>query len=101
MCIKLAVFADQSWRHLGVAKHMLPGKTLLLELPDFYYALADFGGSFAAVLRRKLTDFHRRNIDVNVYAIQQRAGNFRNIPLNLRRRAATFAGRIAIKPAVA
>ena len=53
-------------------------------------ALAYQRGRLAGVFTSKLLVSQRRDFNLNVYAVEQRAGDFGAIALDLRRRAAAF-----------
>src|SRR5690348_10442101 len=91
-----AVFADELGSHLGVGVGLSFGsKALLLAPAGGDDAGADGGGILAGGRSAKLFVFHGGNFDVNVDAVEKRAGDFGDVALNHGRRAAAFAGGIA------
>jgi len=72
-----AEFADQLGRHLRVGKYFpLPGIASGLALAGAHHAFADRGGVFGRAAAAQLLVLHRGHLDVNIDAVDQRAGNF-------------------------
>jgi len=91
-----AIFADQFGWHLRVRIDFLFGGVALgLDFSRAQNPFAHGRRTFHLYVATQFFVLHRRNFDVNIDAVEQRAGNFRNVALNLNRGAMTFAGGIA------
>ena len=64
-------------------------------------ALADYRGVFRFLILRQLFVFHRRNLDVQIDAIEQRAGHAGQVSLDQRRRARAVVQNVSIIAALA
>ena len=60
-------------------------ETDMLAFAGGYDAFADFCRGFARAVARNFAEFHRRHFDVQINAVEQRAGNTSKIILNLAR----------------
>ena len=90
------MFADEPWRHLRVGVQLfLAAIAIELNLARSQDASADARGAFDFAVAAQFFVFHRRDFDVDVDAVEQRARNFRDVALNLRGRAVAFARGIA------
>jgi len=87
----LAMLSYQSRRHLRVAINRLASEALLLKPAGAAYSFADFGRAFGRLLRRQLADFHGWHVDVDVDAVEQRAGDALLVARDDRGRADTLA----------
>jgi len=67
-----------------------PGESLDLERAGAQHALAHRCGIFRGGRAAEFLVLHCGHFDVDIDAIDQRPGNFRNVALNLRRRAVTL-----------
>src|SRR5438045_1672535 len=93
---ELAVLFQLARRHAGVAIYFsLVAKPFLLGFPGSHDALANGSGSFLSTLARDVAVFDGRHFDVEIDAIEQRAGDALTIALHLHRAAAAFAFKIA------
>ena len=79
------------------ARH--PTKTLRLHLPRPNHPLADRGARLRRPHLRNLPDSHRRHLDLQVDAVQQRARNTSHITVHRTRRAGALFGRVVVIPA--
>lgn len=91
---ELAVGADLAGTHLRVGEDTLGGKAVELNFPRAQHSFANLRRALRSVAGAKLAIVHRRHVDVNVDAIEQRAGNLGDIALDDRRGALTFAGAV-------
>src|SRR5271156_6208707 len=95
-----AVFADQLRRHLRIGVDVFFGAVAFeLNVAGTQHAAAHTGGAFDFHVTAQFLILHGRNFDVDVNAIQQRTGNFRNVALDLHRRAVAFALGVSEKSA--
>src|ERR1700722_269036 len=69
---ELTVGADLASMHLRIGEDTVAGETLVLPLPRREHTRPDFIRSFARCARTKLPVLHRRNLDVDINAIQKR-----------------------------
>ena len=91
-----AVFADEARGHLGVGVGFLFGREASgLAIASGDDAGADGGGIFAGRRCAEFFVFYGRDFDMDVNAVEQRAGNFCDVALDHGRSAVTFAGGIA------
>jgi len=90
------LFANETSGHLGVGVGFLFGrKTSGLTIASGDDACADGGGIFAGRGSAELFVFYSRDFDVDVDAVEQRAGNFGDVALDHGRSAVTFARGVA------
>ena len=91
-----AVLADQRRVASGRSRRRLfAGESFQLAAARTDHAFAHGGGIFDGGFAAQFLIFHRGDFDVNVDAVQQRAGNFRDVALDLRRAAVAFARGVA------
>ena len=98
--IQRAELAQHSGVHHGVrmhARHLT--ETLRLDLPRPNHPLADRGARLRRPHLRNLPDSHRRHLDLQVDAVQQRARNTSHITVHRTRRAGALFGRVVVIPA--
>jgi hypothetical protein len=77
-----AMLSDQFRRHLRVrVKLFFAFAAVELSLPPSQHPLPHARGAFDLDVPPQLLVLHRRNLDVNVDAIEQRPGNLRNVAL--------------------
>src|SRR6185437_13834019 len=95
---QLAVGADLPGGHLRVGKDLFSMlfEAITLALTSGHDATANLGGAFGSRSAAQFLILDRRNFDVNVNAIEQRAGDLGHIALNHGWRAETLA-RFVIK----
>ena len=95
-----AEFPDQFRRHLRIREDfLLAGESRALTHTGPQHPLAHRGGIFNGACAAELLVLHGGHFDVDIDAVDQRAGNFRNVALNLRWRAVALARRVAEKSA--
>ena len=73
---ELAMLPYQSRRHLRVAVSRLAHESSLLKLAGVVYFLTDFGRPLGRLLSRQFADFNGGHVNVDVNAVEQRAGDF-------------------------
>jgi len=87
-----AVFADELGQHLRISVDVfLATIAFELDVARAQHAAAHAGGAFDFHVAAQFLVLHGRNLDVYVNAVQQRAGDFRDVALDLHRRAVAFA----------
>jgi hypothetical protein len=89
--IELAPSAHMPGRHLGVALDVRAPETLSLDLARRLDPLANRFGRFDCDRRGDLVARQCGDLDLQVDAVEQRTGNFREIPRDLLRAATAFA----------
>src|SRR5260370_1144119 len=95
-----AEFPDQFRRHLRVGEDfLLARESVSLALAGSQHALSHRGGVFRGGCSAELLVLHSGHFDVDIDAVDQGPGNFRNVALNLRWRAVALARRVAEKSA--
>lgn len=95
-----AVFADELGRHLRIGvEFFFAAVALDLNSAGAQDAVTHACGAFDVSVAAQLFVFHGGDCDVDVNTVEQRAGNFRDVTLNLYRRAMTFAGAVSEKSA--
>jgi hypothetical protein len=94
-----AITLDISRAHLGVSVNVSFLKSLQLNDPRIIDPLADELRRFAGVAAGEILIAYRRHFDLNVDAVEERAGDPGAITLNLQRRADAFFLRIGKKAA--
>ena len=94
-----AVAADFPGAHLGVRVQLGFLEALQLQHARGVDALADDVRAFAGVFRGQLLIAQSRHFDLNVDAVEQRAGDLGAVALDLQRRAGAFLLRIGEKAA--
>ena len=94
-----AITLDISRAHLGVGVDVSFLKPLQLNRPRIIDALANHLRGFSGVAAGEVLIADRRHFDLNVDAIEERAGDARAIALDLQRRADAFFLRIGEKTA--
>lgn len=77
-----AVVLQFSGRDAGIAVERLSGKPLLLKLACFFYACADNSRAFFGAAAGQVVKLDRRDLDVQVDAVEQRTGDFGNVALD-------------------
>src|SRR5712671_1306930 len=83
-------------RHAGIAIYFsLVAKTFLLSFPGSHDALANGSGSFLSAFAGDVAVSHGRHFNVQIDAIEQRAGDALTVPLHLDWAAPAFAFQIA------
>jgi hypothetical protein len=97
--IHRAITLDISRAHLGVGVHVSFLKPLQLNRPHVVDPLADELRGFAGVAAGEILIADRRHFDLNVDAVEERAGDAGAIALDLQRRADAFFLRIGEKTA--
>src|SRR5581483_8357611 len=96
ICGNRAVLADQFGRHLCVGIDAFFGcESFELTGARADHAIPNRSRIFGSSLSAQFLVLDRRDFDMNVNSIEQRAGNFRYVSLNLRGCAMAFAGWIA------
>src|SRR5690242_14050129 len=91
-----AVLANEPGSHLRVGVGLFfGGEALALLFTGGDDAGANGGGIFAGGWRAKLLVFHGGDFDVDINAVEKRAGNFGDVALDHGRSAVTFARGIA------
>ena len=80
--------------HLGVGVDRSFVEALELNDAGGVDALADFGGRFAGVFAGQLLIAQGWHFDLDVNAVEQRAGDFGAVALDLQRRAGAFLLRV-------
>src|SRR6202034_1123617 len=93
--------ADVARGHLGVAVYLFArgSETCQLFLPGLHDAPADLGRVLGFTRRAHFFVVHRWDVDVNIDAVHQRPGDFRDIALDHRSRALAVAGAVIVKAA--
>ena len=87
-----AEFPNHFWRHVRVGKNLFLRRVASrLNRPCPAHAFANRGGVLGIALGAQFLIFYGWNFDVNVDSVDQRTGNFRDVTLNLRRRAVALA----------
>ena len=86
-------------RDARVAGDLLPGKAPLLDAPRGLHPGADGGRALLPVLSGQVGKLHRRHLDVQVDAVEQRAGHPRDVPLH--RHLGAGAGDFGMAPVAA
>ena len=87
-----AVFADQLGRHLGIGvSTFFAAVALDLDFASADHAAAHAGGTFGFHVAAQFFVLHGGDFDVDVDAVEQRAGNFGDVALDLHGRAVAFA----------
>jgi hypothetical protein len=72
-----AVFGDEFGRHLGIGVDgFFRAVTLKLDFASAQHAGADAGGAFNFHVARQFLVLRRWDFDVDIYAVEQRPGNF-------------------------
>ena len=99
--IQDAVFADHRRGHVSVAGNLRPGIARLLHGPGSVYPPLNIPGTLRGVLAAHGLIVHRRHLDVQVDAVQQRAGDAAHIALHLPLRAGASVVRMAVPAAPA
>ena len=99
--VELAEAAQGARSHLGVAELAERLQAPALALARREDAFADDGRFLGLLVLRQLLVFHRRHLDVQVDAVEQRPGDPRQVALDQRRRAGALVQRIAEKAALA
>src|ERR1051325_2639059 len=88
-------------RHFCVGKNSIARQTVALFFARLHHSLPD--GCRIISLRGRVSaevaKLNRRDVDVDINAIQKRSGNAADVALYLQRRAATFASRVVPKSA--
>src|SRR5262249_2860407 len=92
--VHYAILADQPGRHLSVTEDILSIEALKLNSSRPHNALANCRAGFGRNVARQLSELHRRHVDVDVYAVEQRAGYLRDVALDLDRAAFAVPRRI-------
>lgn len=95
--VKPTVAPDSLRRHVRIAKHgwlclVACSEAFELAFARPHHPRPDGGGVFTGRIGGQFPEMNGRNVHVNVNPVQQRAGDFGDIPLNLGRRALAFAG---------
>jgi len=93
------VLPDLPRAHVSVAVRLAAAEALLLEVTRPPDALANRRRRVAGRVAAQLAVLERRDVDVDVDPIQQRAGDAGQIALDLERRARALLGRIRGVPA--
>ena len=86
---------DLHFRHAGVGDDARAVETFLLPIPCALNAFSNNGGRFPFFFSGQSAVFNGRHLDVQINAVQQRAGYFRLILANLLRRTPAGARPIA------
>jgi hypothetical protein len=89
--IQLAVFTDIGCAHGAVGFRFTSPETFLLPLSRLVHPFSDGSGGFPSFPFAQCLKIHFRHLDVDVNAIQQRAGNLGPVPLHLVRGAGATA----------
>ncbi len=90
------MLADQLGRHLGVGVEIFFVLVAIeLNFSRAKNAFANARGTFDLGIAAKFLVFHGGNFDVDIDAVEKRAGNFGNVALNLRRGAVALARGVA------
>ncbi len=93
---ELAERLDLARAHARVRASLpFAAETLALNFPHTSHPRADGGGRFGRLVARHFAILHRGHFDVDVDAIEQRAGDAVAVALHLHGRAAAIALRIA------
>src|SRR5579885_70092 len=95
----VAVFPDLARAHLRVAVNLFSFEALQLALARLDDARADFRRTFSARTLPQFAVLHGGHVDVDIDAVEQRPGNFRDVALNHRRGTGALARRIVEEPA--
>jgi hypothetical protein len=95
-----AVFSDQLGRHLRIGINVFVAVVAFeLDFAGADNAAADADKAFDFRVAAQFFVIHEGNFDVNVNAVQQRAGIFRDVALDLDPGAVAFALGVSEKPA--
>lgn len=73
--VQFAEFLDEARRHLGIAMDFGAAVALLLNMAGALDPPGDVGRTFRLAAISKIAILDRRHLDVDVDAVQQRAGN--------------------------
>lgn len=92
--VKFAVLTNMAGGHLGVGVNFRPFEALALPLAGSFNPAGYGGGAFTVGPLSQVAVFYRRDFDVNVDPIQQRAGNAGAVAVNIARSAG--AGMIGV-----
>ncbi len=91
---KVAVLAKLSGTHLRIGIDFLTLIPFKLPAAGADNPLADHIGPLGVGSVTQVAILHRGHVDVDIDAVKQRAGNLRDVPLDLQRSAVAFARRI-------
>ena len=92
--VRLAMFANEACRHLGVAVDAAVVEAIFLDgAAGFDSAGNDFRG-FGVGTIDEITILHCRDFDLDVDAVKQGAGDLGTVALNDHRRTGTGVGRV-------
>jgi hypothetical protein len=89
--VQVALFANHSRRHAGIGI-----SARALNFTGRFHAAQHIRRGFRYVARAQFFPGNRRNLDLDIDAVEERARNFSEVALDDGRRAAAFAGRIAV-----
>src|SRR5271166_713028 len=94
---QFAVLPDLTRTHLSVGVHVFPAgaEAVQLRVPGTDNTAANVGRTFRHDAAAQLAVVHRGHVDVDINAVEQRAGDLRNIALDHHRRAVALARAVA------
>ncbi len=98
--VELAESAQGARRHLSIAVQPEGFQAPGLDLPGSDYALPNSSRILRFLVLRQILVFDGRHLDVKIEAVEQRAGDSREVALDERRSAGALVQRIAVKTAL-